>query len=102
MVHLDQEPFFTLQKSYADSTEHTFKTQKFEKMDGNKRLKSYVTKDSGHYGIEFTLEKTVTEFKEAQKEHMWSNDLKWTNFRRCLLGSRKTTWDNLVAQDYPD
>ena len=81
MAHLDREPFFTLQKSYADSTDHTFKTEKFEKMDGsNKRLKSNVTKDSDNYGIEFTLEKTVTEFKEAQKEHMWSNDLKWTNF----------------------
>ena len=101
MAHLDREPFFTLQKSYADSAEQTYESQKFE-LDGNKRLKTYVTKDSGHYGIEFTLEKTVTKFKEAQKEHIWSNDLKWTNFRRCLLGSRKTTWDNLVAQDYPD
>ena len=75
MAHLDRELFFTLKKSYADSSEQTYDTHKFE-MDGNKRVKTHVTKDSGHYGIEFTLEKTVTKFKEAQMEHNWSNDLK--------------------------
>ena len=99
MAHLDREPFFILKKSYADSSETTYETHKFV-MDGNKRTTTHVTKDSGHYGIEFTLEKTVTEFKEAQKENNWSNDLKWTNFRRCLLGPRRTAWDNLVTAEY--
>ena len=101
MAHLDREPFFTLKKTYKDSADTTFEIHRFEKQDRTKRIKTTVTKEMGHDGIDFTLEKTVTKFKEVQNEHMWRDDVKWTNFRRCPVGPRKVTWDNLVAQDYP-
>ena len=68
MAHLEQEPFFTMVKTW-DSDNYLPTKQKFSKTTSTGRtIKGEVTPDDGEKTIEFTIDCTVAEFKEVRKD----------------------------------
>ena len=99
MAHLDRKPFFTLRKEWTPES-HLPSRIKFER--DNPKKKGEVTPDSGDYGVEFTIGVTLKEFRAMQTELAFANNEKWLAWSKCLTGSRKTAWENLLKADYPD
>ena len=99
MAHLDRKPFFTLRKEWT-SESHLPSRIKFER--DNPKKKGEVTPDSGDYGVEFTIGVTLKEFRAMQTELAFANNEKWLAWSKCLTGSRKTAWENLLKANYPD
>ena len=56
--------------------------------------------DNGLFGVEYTIAVTLAEFKEMMTEHKLTGQDLWFRWRKCLQGSRKVAWDNLLATDY--
>ena len=56
--------------------------------------------DDGMFGVAYTIAVTLAEFKEMRSEHKLTGQDLWVRWRKCLQGSRKVAWDNLIATDY--
>ena len=65
-------------------------------------MKAEVYIDSGTYGMEFFLSKTLPQFHEAGRklEMPWSTA--FLEFENVLGGSYKTTWQEVLAEHFPE
>ena len=64
-------------------------------------MKSEVLPSSGKYGIEFLIELTLPQVKQAIKEQEWNNLERYSQLLKVLNGTLKTAWEETLETDYP-
>ena len=101
MSHLERKPFFQLEKAWKESDRMPDKI-KFESVQATDRRKASVTPYSGDKGIEFLLDVTNTEFDEALRELRWEDHAIFNNYRKVLTDSARTTWDEVISDQFSD
>jgi hypothetical protein len=80
MAHLEQEPFFSMAKTW-DADDYLPAKIKFSKTTTSGRtIKAEVTPAAGKRTIEFTINCTVAEFEEARKDFQWGNSKLFASF----------------------
>jgi len=68
MAHLDQEPFFHMEKAWDDDDYAPDKIKFTKTTQKGSSKKSEVTPDNGERTIEWTIGVTVAEFRDAITE----------------------------------
>jgi len=97
----ERMPFFKAQKTWTEKTSlgDVYKLQ--SNSPRNKQM-AEIHKDSGQFGIEFTLDKTINDFiRGAEKV-----DLDYTEslqeFENVLLGRYLTDWKQVLHEHFPE
>jgi hypothetical protein len=65
-------------------------------------LKAEVYIDSGTYGMEFFLSKTLPQFHEAGRKLEMPWNTAFLEFENVLGGSYKTTWQEVLSEHFPE
>ena len=95
-------PLAFLEKSFDEKNlpKETYKMQ--NKNPRFNKLKAEIHVDSGGLGVEFTVNKTISDFnKGIKKIHLdWTNSFK--EFENVLEGQYKTAWKQVMHDHFPE
>jgi hypothetical protein len=94
----EKEPIFVLERTWDDQD----KLPEKHKFQGNSSLKAKVNIDSGTYGMEFFLEKTLPQFNQAGSKLDWSWPQMFLEFENVLGDSYRTTWLEVLIEHFPE
>ena len=94
--NFEKEPIFLLERKWDDSTKLPEK-YKFQ----GRIAKAEVCIDIGTLGMEFFLEKTLTQFNQAGTRLSWSWEETLLEFQNVLGDSYRTTWHKSTQQALP-
>ena len=94
----EKEPIFVLERTWDDKT----KLPEKHKFQGPGSLKAEVYIDSGAFGMEFFLVKTLPQFNEAGRKLEFSWPLSFLEFENVLADSYKTSWQEVLAEHFPE
>ncbi len=89
--NFEKEPIFLLERKWDDSTKLPEK-YKFQ----GRIAKAEVCIDIGTLGMEFFLEKTLTQFNQAGTRLNWSWEETFLEFQNVLGDSYCTTWHEVL------
>ena len=94
----EKSPIFVLEHTWDDNS----KLLKKQKVQGAGSLKAETYVDSGTYGMEFFLVKTLPQFHKAGRKL----EMPWTTafleFENVLGDSYRTTWQEVLAEHFPE
>jgi hypothetical protein len=97
----EKPPHFVLEKT-RDKKTLLPETYKLQSNDPCNKFKAKVHQDSGKFGIEFTVNKTIPEFKMGAKK----NNINWAHsfveFKNVLQGQYKTAWKQGLHENFPE
>jgi hypothetical protein len=68
--------------------------------DSRHKVKAKVHQDSGKLGIEFTIDKTLTEFKKGAKKINLNYAHSFVEFEKVLQGQYKTAWNQVLHENF--
>ena len=91
-----KEPIFLLERSWEDTT----KLPEKDKFQG-RNAKAEVCINSGTFGMEFFLEKTLAQFHQAGSRLNWSWEERFLEFQNVLGDSYRTTWHKVINKHFP-
>jgi hypothetical protein len=67
-----------------------------------KKFKVEIHKDDGLLGVEFTLDKTITEFSRASEKLNLDYVTSFAEFGNLLLGRYQTDWKQVLHEHFPE
>jgi hypothetical protein len=94
-------PHFVLEKSWDKKT-LLLETYKLQSNDPCNKVNAKVHQDSGKFGIEFTVNKTIPEFKMGAKIIIidWAHS--FVEFKNVLQEQYKTAWKQVLHENFPE
>jgi hypothetical protein len=84
-------PFFKAQKSWTEKTP-LGDVYKLQSNSPRNKQKAKIRKDSGQFGIEFTLDKTINDFVRGAEKVDLNYKESFQVFENVLLGRYLTNW----------
>ena len=90
-------PIFLLERTWDDLT----KLPEKHKFQGG-GIKPEVHIDSGTFGMEFFLVKTLPQFNEAGRQLDWTWPQSFLEFEKVLGDSYQTSWHEVLAEHFPE
>ena len=91
-------PIFLLECTWDDLT----KLPEKHKFQGGGSIKPEVHIDSGTFGMEFFLVKTLPQFNEAGRQLDWTWPQSFLEFEKVLGDSYQTSWHEVLAEHFPE
>ncbi len=86
----EKVPLYKVVKAWEDNGPNLSEDYKLQSNDSRNKSRVEIHKDNGKYGIEFTINKTIPEFKKGAEKC----DLNWSDsfveFKNVLQGHHKT------------
>jgi len=97
----EKEPFFVAKKKWEAGSKLP-EVYKLQTSDPANKAKAEVYRDSGTYGLEFTLDRTIPDFEAgAEKLNLdWAHS--FTEFESCLGGALKSAWKHVLNVHFPE
>ena len=94
----EKAPIFLLERTWDDLS----KLPEKYKFQGGGSIKPEVYIDSGTFGIEFFLVKTLPQFNEAGRQLDWSWPQTFLEFEKVLGDSYQTSWHEVLSEHFPE
>jgi hypothetical protein len=89
-------------KAWEDNDPNLSECYKLQSNDLQNKSCIEIYKDNNKYGIEFTIDKTIPEFKKgAEKCNLtWSDS--FVEFKNVLQGHHRTAWKQVLHEYFPE
>jgi hypothetical protein len=97
----EKMPFFVLQRHWDTKTVLP-KIYKLQSNDPCNKFKVEIHKDDGLLEVEFTLDKTITEFICALEKLNLDYLRSFAEFGNLLLGRYQTDWKQVLHEHFPE
>jgi hypothetical protein len=97
----EKPPHFVLEKTWDKKTRLP-KTYKLQSSDSWNKIKAKVHQGSGKLGVEFTIDKTIPEFKKGAKKVNLDYAHFFMEFKNVLQGQYKTAWKQVIHEHFPE
>jgi hypothetical protein len=97
----EKKPFFVLQHRWDTKTVLP-KIYKLQSNDPRNKFKAEIHKDDGLLGVEFTLDKMITEFIRALEKLNLDYVTSFAKFGNLLLGRYQTDWKQVLHKHFPE
>jgi hypothetical protein len=97
----EKKPFFVLQRRWDTKTVFP-KVYKLQSNDPRNKYKAKIHKDDGLLGINFTLNKTISEFIYASEKLNLDYVTSFAKFGNVLLGHYQTNWKQVLHVRFPE
>jgi hypothetical protein len=95
-------PLYKVMKTWDNNDSSLSEVYKLQSHDTHNKSQVEIHKDNGKYGIEFTINKTITEFNKGTKKC----DLNWSDsfmeFENMLQGHNRTAWKQVLHEHFPE
>jgi hypothetical protein len=99
--YIRKKPFFVLQRRWDNKTVLP-KVYKLQSNDLRNKYKAEIQNDDGMLGIEFTLDKTISEFICAPEKLNLDYVTSFAEFGNVLLGCYHTDWKQVLHVHFPE
>jgi hypothetical protein len=97
----EKKPFFKLQRHWDTKTVLP-KIYKLQSNEPHNKFKAEIHKDDGLLGVEFTLDKAITEFICASEKLNLDYVMSFAEFGNLLLGRYQTDWRQVLRKHFPE
>jgi hypothetical protein len=97
----EKPPLFKLQKTLNEKTILP-EVYKLVSPKPNNKNKVEIHKDSGLYGVEFTVDKTIAEFIKGAGKVELSYASSFIEFENVLEGPLNSAWKYVLKEHFPD
>jgi hypothetical protein len=95
-------PLYKVVKAWDDNGPNLSEVYKLQSNDPQNKSCVEIHKDNGKYGIKFTIDKMIPEFKKGAEKC----DLNWSDsfveFKNVLQGHHKTAWKQVLHKHFPE
>jgi hypothetical protein len=100
-VH-ERVPFHKVVKVWDNNNPNLSEVYKLQSNNPQNKSRVEIYKDTGKYGIEFTIDKTIPEFNKGAEKC----DLNWSDFfvefKNVLQGHLKMAWKQVLHEHFPE
>ena len=97
----ERMPFFKAQKSWTEKTP-LGDVYKLQSNSTRNKQKAKIHKDLGHFGIEFTLNKTINDFVHGAEKVDLDYKESFQEFEKVLLGRYLTDRKQVLHEHFPE
>ena len=97
----EKPPLFKLQKTWSEKTILP-EVYKLTSPDSCNKNKVKIHKDSGLYGVEFTVDKTIPNFNKAAKKVNLDYACAFIKFKNVLEGMLDLAWKYVFKERFPE
>jgi len=97
----EKPPLFKLQKTWNEKTILS-EVYKLTSPDSCNKNKVKIHKDSGLYGVEFTVNKTIPNFNKAAKKVDLDCARAFVEFDNILKGTLNLAWKYFLKEHFPE
>ena len=96
-----KKPFFKSTRKWDAKTKFN-KVYKLQSNDLRNKYKAEIPKDLGSLGIEFTLDRTITDFIRGAKRVNLDSVQSFAEFGNVLQGHLLSGWKQVLADNFPE
>ncbi len=97
----ERTPFFKAQKSWTEKTP-LGDVYKLQSNSPRNKQTAKIHKDSGQFGIEFTVDKTINDFVRGAEKVDLDYKESFQEFENVLLGRYLTDWKQVLHEHFPE
>ncbi len=97
-----KKPFFVLQRRWDTKTVLPEVYKLLQSNDPRNKYKAVIHKDDGLLGIEFTLDKTISEIIRTLEKLNLDYVTSFAKFGNVLLGLYQTKWKQVLHEHFPE
>ncbi len=97
----EKPPLFKLQKTWNEKTILP-DVYKLKIPDSRNKNKVEIHKDSGLYGVEFTVDKTIPNFNKAAEKVDLDYARAFVKFEIVLEGTLNSAWKYVLKEHFPE
>ena len=97
----EKKPFFKTAREWDAKTKLN-EVYKLQSNDPRNKCKAEIPKDSGGLGIEFTLDRTITEFIHGAERVNLDYVQSFTEFGNVLQGRLSSDWKQVLDDHFPE
>jgi hypothetical protein len=94
-------PLFKLQKTWNEKTILP-EVYKLTSLNPRNKNKAKIHKDSGLYGIEFTVDKTIPDFNKGADKVKLDYATAFVEFENMLEGALNSAWKYVLKEHFPE
>jgi len=97
----EKPPLFKLQKTWNEKTILP-EVYKLTSPNPHNKNKAQIHKDSGLYGIEFTVDKTIPDFNKGADKVELDYATAFVEFENVLEGALNLAWKYVLKEHFPE
>jgi hypothetical protein len=97
----EKKPFFKSTREWDAKTKFN-EVYKLQSNDSHNKYKAEIPKDSGGLGIEFTLDRTITDFIRGAKRVNLDHVQSFAQFGNVLQGRLLSNWKQVLDDNFPE
>jgi len=97
----EKPPLFKLQKTWNEKTVLP-EVYKLTSPNPRNKNKAEIHKDSGLYGIEFTVDKTIPDFNKGADKVELDYATAFVKFENVLEGALNSAWKYILKEHFPE
>jgi hypothetical protein len=98
----EKVPLYKVVKTWEDNDPNLSEVYKLQSNNTCNKNRVEIHKDNGKYGIEFTIDKTISEFNKGAEKCNLNRSDSFAEFENVLQGHHRTAWKQVLHERFPE